>query len=1052
MTNSAARCSAAFGALTLGLIISAGAHGQTSATLQFNRDLRPILSQKCFQCHGPDNEHRKADLRLDVAEGIAAAFGGGLEKSEAWRRINSTDPDEQMPPPSARLEVKAAELETLRQWVVAGAKWEGHWAFVAPVKPGVPQLNMHERVANPIDAFILARLEQEKLSPAAMADRQRLLRRVTFDLTGLPPTIAEIDAFVADASPDAYEKVVDRLFASQHFGERMAVAWLDAARYGDTSVFHADGPRAMWPWRDWVIRAFNNNMPYDQFTVEQLAGDLLPNATLEQKIATGFNRNNATTDEGGAIAEEFRVEYAIDRVKTTSMVWLGLTMECAQCHDHKYDPISQRDYYRFFAYFNQSSDPGMQTRGGNQAPLVNVLDATAVAQAAALKRRLTTLEAQLAQQAQKSQPQFEAWVKEAAAMVKVRPHLPANPLLHLALDEQTGSDVSFLAGDTTRAAKVDGKAGWGEGKHAGGFHFAGGNFIDVGDIGNLERNEAFSYGAWIKPSGGGNGAAIARMDDNGGHRGYDLFVTNNRVAVHIIHSWPKNAIKINTEGTLKPDTWQHVLVTYDGSSKAAGIKVYFDGKSQPWTIEQDGLTDTIRTDKPLYLGRRNPGAPYTGGVDDVRFYSRALSDAEVLALAGNDPISPLLAKDSTTWSKAERDILVAHYLHNYDSAYQDLMKELANLQGQIAASEKPVSTVMVMQDVSSPRQTFILDRGNYHSPKQDQPVEPGVPAPFPPLPSDAPPNRLGLARWIVRPDHPLTARVAVNRWWEMLMGVGLVRSVEDFGAQGEMPSHEALLDWLATDFVEHGWDVKRALKQIVMSHTYRQSSRVSRELLERDPDNRLLARGPRFRLSGEFIRDNALAASGLIVPTIGGPSVKPYQPAGLWEEVSIGGDRFVQDHGEKLYRRSLYTYLKRSAPPPTMQIFDAPTREKCVLRRSRTNTPLQALVTLNDPQFVEAARVLAERTMKHGGATLDEQIVYAYRLASGLQPSPLALTTLKQSHASELAIFQADLERAKKLLAIGESKRDESLDAAQHAALSVVCSMILNLDVTLTRS
>lgn len=1052
MKNSAACHFAALWAFTLSFVVSATAAGQTSPDVKFNREVRPLLSQKCFQCHGPDETHRKADLRLDTAEGIATAFAGGLEKSEAWRRITSNDPDEQMPPPTSRLEFKAGELETVRRWILAGAKWEGHWAFVAPVKPDVPKVALQDRVANPIDAFILERLEQEKLSPAPEADRERLLRRVTFDLTGLPPTIAEIDAFVADTSPHAYEKVVDRLLASQHFGERLAVVWLDAARYGDTSVFHADGPRSMWPWRDWVIRAFNSNMPYDRFTIEQLAGDLLPQATLEQKIATGFNRNNATTDEGGAIAEEFRVEYAIDRVKTTSLVWLGLTMECAQCHDHKYDPISQRDYYRFFAYFNQSSDPGMQTRGGNQAPLVNVPDAAAVAQTIALKQRLSALEAQLAQYGQSALPKFEAWAKDAAAVAKDSPQLPANPLAHLALDEQAGSEVSVVAGDTTRKAKVDGKAGWGEGKHAGGFHFAGGNFIDVGDIGNFERSDAFSYGAWIKPSGGGNGAAIARMDDNGGHRGYDLFVASNRIAVHIIHAWPSNAIKINTETALKPNAWQHVFVTYDGSSKAAGIKVYFDGKPQPWTIEQDKLTDTIRTDKGLYLGRRNPGAPYTGGVDDVRIFGRALNEAEVLALAGNDPIRPLLAKTPSAWTKAERNILVEHYLHNHDADYQRLEKELSALKGQIATAEKPVSTVMVMQDVGSPRPTFILDRGNYHSPKKDQPVEPGVPASFPPLPSDAPPNRLGLAQWIVRPDHPLTARVAMNRWWEMLMGAGLVRSVEDFGAQGEMPSHEGLLDWLATDFVEHGWDVKRALKQIVMSNTYRQSSRVTRELVERDPDNRLLARGPRFRLAGEFIRDNALAASGLLVPTIGGPSVKPYQPAGLWEEVSIGGDRFVQDHGEKLYRRSLYTYLKRSAPPPTMLIFDAPTREKCVLRRSRTNTPLQALVTLNDPQFVEAARVLAERAMKQGGATIDEQISYAYRLASGLRPSPLTLSTLKQSHANELTVFQKDLERAKKLLAIGESKRDESLDAAQHAALSVVCSMILNLDVTLTRS
>jgi hypothetical protein len=1035
----------------LSLVVASTAFGQTAATPRFNADIRPLLSQNCFQCHGPDPKHREADLRLDTAEGIAQAFSGGTQKSEGWQRITTSDPDLQMPPPSSHKELRPAEIEMLRRWIVAGASWEGHWAFQSPVKPEIPQVKAQVRVKNPIDAFILARLEQEKLSPSPEADRERLLRRVTFDLTGLPPSLEEIDAFLADASPDAYEKVVDRLLASQHYGERMAVAWLDAARYGDTSVFHADGPRDMWPWRDWVIQAFNNNQPYDQFTIEQLAGDLLPDASLEQKIATGFNRNNATTDEGGAIAEEFRVEYAIDRVKTTSLVWLGLSLECAQCHDHKYDPISQEDYYRFYAYFNQAADPGMQTRGGNQAPLVNVLDREAIAKAESIKQELAGLQQRQAQHAKQALPQFEKWAQQAAVAAKEQPRLPDDLHAYLPLDESEGAEAKVFVGAENRQAKVSGKPQWETGKQAGAFALAGGNYLDAGDVGDFERNQAFSYGAWLKPGGGGNGAVLARMDDGNAHRGYDLFVTGNRVAVHIIHAWPNNAIKINTKGVLKPDAWQHVFVTYDGSSKAAGIQVYFDGQPQEWTIEQDRLSETIRTDKPLYLGRRNPGAPFTGGVDDVRLYGRALTQAEVLALAGSDPIGPLLAKSPAEWNDVERTTLLEHYLQNHDEPYRQLGQQIANLKSSIAASEKPVSTVMVMQDVPSPRATFVLDRGNYHSPNKDQPVEPGVLTELAPLPEDAPGNRLGLAQWLVRPDHPLTARVAVNRWWEMLMGTGLVRSVEDFGAQGEMPSHPALLDWLAVDFVEHGWDVKRTLKQIVMSNTYRQSSRVTPELLERDPENRLLARGPRFRLQGEFIRDNALSASGLLVPTIGGPSVKPYQPPGLWQEVSINNIRFEQDHGEKLYRRSLYTYIKRSAPPPAMLIFDAPSREKCVLRRSRTNTPLQALVTMNDPQFVEAARVLAEQALKQGGATLDEQITFAYRRVTGLQPSALVLETLKQSHAAELEVFAADSERAKKLLAIGESKRDEALDAAQHAALSVICSMILNLDVTLTR-
>jgi len=1034
-------------------MVSAASTAAAEDRVRFNRDIRPLLSANCFQCHGPDANHRKADLRLDTEDGVNTAFVPyELEGSMAWNRITSDDPDVQMPPPDSHKQLKADQIALIRKWIEQGAQWEGHWAFIPPVKPEIPQVRQMGYVRNPIDAFIQARLEAEGLSPSGEADRERLLRRVTLDLTGLPPTIEQIDAFLADDSPDAYEKVVDRLLASSHFGERMALMWMDAARYGDTSVFHADGPRDMWPWRDWVIDAYNDNKPFDEFTVEQLAGDLLPNATLDQKIATGFNRNNATTDEGGAIAEEFRVEYAVDRVKTTSMVWLGLTMECGQCHDHKYDPISQRDYYRFYAYFNQAADPGMQTRRGNQAPLVNVVDHIAQERAEQLKKQLPELEARLQKRRDEAREAFLAWAADAAKTAKDQPLLPGDMHAHLPLDQQAGDEAVVFAGDEQNKAKVHGKAAWIEGKQGRAFKCDGGNYIDAGELANFERTDAFSYGAWIKPQGKAGGAPIARMDDRNGHRGFDLYASGGKVAVHLINSWPNNALKVTTKASLKPDQWQHVFVTYDGSSKAAGIKIYFDGEPQAWDIEQNRLSATIRTDKPLYIGRRNPGSPFKGAVDDVRIYDRRLTETEVKALAGSDAIGPLLAKGEDNWSDAERQTLLTHYLTNHDDAYQQLGTEIARVKADIAAAEKPISTVMVMKDVSKPRMTYVLDRGHYASPKKDSPVEPGVPEVFPQPPEDAPANRLGLARWLVQEDHPLTARVAVNRYWHMLFGTGLVKTVEDFGAQGEWPSHPALLDWLAVDFVESGWDIKRMIKQMVMSHTYRQSSRVTPELLHHDPENRLLARGPRFRLQGEFIRDNALAASGLLVKKIGGPGVKPYQPPGLWNEVSLSGNvRFKQDQGEKLYRRSMYTYWKRSAPAPSMTIFDAPTREKCTLRRSRTNTPLQALVTLNDPQFVEAARALAQRTMTEGGDTLEDQIAYAYRLAAGVRPSPAAVAVLKTAYEQELAVFQDDVERAKKLLSIGESKRDENLDPAQHAAMSVVCSMILNLDAVITR-
>lgn len=1027
---------------------------QSSPTLAadvplFNRDIRPILSSTCFQCHGPDDKHREADLRLDDEEGVVKAFSGSVAKSEAWQRIISNDPDTRMPPVDSHLELKPEQIAMLKAWIESGAKWEGHWSFIAPQKPPVPATSKPDWVKNPIDAFILKRLEEQELSPSDPAQLERVLRRVTFDLTGLPPTISEIDQFLADAKVDpnvAYEKVVDRLLASKHFGERMALMWMDAARYGDSSVFHADGPRDMWPWRDWTINAYNANKPFDEFTVEQIAGDLIPDSTLEQKIATGFNRNNATTDEGGAIAEEFRVEYAVDRVKTTSMVWMGLSLECAQCHNHKYDPITMEDYYRFFAYFNQAADPGMQTRRGNQTPIVDVFDPDRVSQAAILKQKLPTLEAKRDERGKAVEPDFVAWLEKESANAEGKSFLPTGAVAHLPLDES----LDDLA-DSNRKVTIKGTTKWADGKFGKAFDCDASNWVDAGQLGDFDTKDGFSYGCWIKPKGNATGVPIARMNDGNGYRGYDIYCTNGGVAVHIINSWPTNAIKVNTKGKLKKDEWQHVFVTYDGSSKAAGVKIYFDGKPQEWTIEQDRLSATIRAKTPFQLGRRSSGSGFKGLIDDVYVFDRTLSESEVLALAGADPIAPLLAMKADERSPDQVAVLRNFYLTNHDKPWQEAAKELRDLKAKIAESEKPVSTVMVMQDVPQMRQTFILDRGQYTSPKQDSPVNPGVLSALPPLPPEAPTNRLGLAQWLVQKDHPLTARVTVNRYWYMLFGTGLVKTLEDFGSQGEWPSHPALLDWLAVDFVESGWNIKRMLKQMVMSSTYRQSSRVTKELLERDPENRLLARGPRFRLQGEFIRDNALAASGLLLAKIGGPGVKPYQPDGLWNEVSLSGEKFTRDNGEKLFRRSMYTYWKRSSPAPSLTIFDAPTREKCSLTRSRTNTPLQALVTLNDVQFVEASRALAERALKQGGETLDAQIDYAYRLASGVRPKSFVREILKQAYHDELKLFQADKERATTLISTGESPRDETLDPAVHAAMSIVTSMILNLDEILTR-
>ena len=1025
--------------------------------VSFNRDIRPILSDKCFRCHGPDEHDRAADLRLDTFEGATAeregSFAikpGSLDASLLWERVNSNDADARMPPPDSHKELSKREIQLLGKWIESGAEYEGHWAFIAPQKTNVPKV-LDRFGQNPIDAFVYHRIREAGLEPADRASKEILIRRATLDLTGLPPTLAEIDAFLADNSANAYEKLIDRLLASKRFGERIALDWMDAARYGDTSVFHADGPRDMWVWRDWVIDAYNDNLPYNEFTRHQIAGDLVAGSSWKEQVATGFLRNNASTDEGGLIEEEYRVEYAVDRVKTTSMVFLGLSMECAQCHDHKYDPIPQKDYYRFFAYFNQSADPGRQTRNGNQAPIVEVPDETKLARLPEIEKQLSTVETALKSVRKAAEPRFEKWLAEMEAKPNKGQQLPGGLVAHLTLDEKKGRKVAQAVGGKTGSVK--GQPKWGEGKVNGAFHTDGRTFIDAGDIGDFESNQAFSYGCWFKADDRVVGAPIARMHDGNGYRGYDIHLSGNRLEMHLIHKWQDNAFKVSAEAPMKPKTWHHAFVTYDGSGKPEGVKLYLDGKHlKKVTFPANTLRgDSVRTKKTFTIGRRTSGSQFTGWVDDVRVYERQLSDSEVGQLAGIDTISPLLAIARDKRAPEQTQQLRDHYLKTVDEAFQQTSSQIAKLRAEQAALKKPKSTVMVMQDLPKGRMTYVLKRGQYDAPDKEQPVEPTTPGFLPSLGSQ-PKNRLGLANWLVDKSNPLTARVTVNRFWKMFFGKGIVKTVEEFGVQGEWPSHPELLDWLAVDFQESGWDTKRLIKMMLMSEAYRQSSRSTPTQLEIDPENRLLSHGPRFRLQGEFVRDQALAISGLLVPTIGGPGVKPYQPDGLWNEVSLNkGLRFRRDSGEKLYRRSMYIYWKRSAPHPVMTLFDAPTREKCSVRRNTTNTPLQALVLMNDPQFLEASRFLAERILKEGGATEDDRLAFAYRTVTGRKPTAQTIEVMRTALAKELGAFNSDKDRAMKLLTIGEKKRDESLDVVRHAAWTMLSSMLLNLDATVTR-
>jgi hypothetical protein len=1043
--------------LMLGALLASAADD----TVDFNFDVRPILSSNCFHCHGPDSHSRKAKLRLDTRQGAVELRKGNraidpddLANSDFIARIRSTDPDEMMPPPDSHRNLTPQQIDILERWVRQGADYQTHWAFLPPEKSKLPAIPAGAKAHNAIDHFVASKLPKQTLSQSPEAEKTALIRRVTFDMTGLPPTPAEVDAFLADSAANAYETVVDRLLRSPHFGERMALAWMDAARYGDTSVMHADGPRTMWPWRDWVIRAYNDNKPFDDFTVEQLAGDLLPDATVDQKLATGFNRNHATSDEGGAFAEELRVDYVVDRVQTTANVWLALSMECSQCHEHKYDPISQREYYQFFAYFNNTADPGMQSRKGNQKPVVEVPDTSHKDALAKIAKEREALQAKMDARRKAVDTDLMLWIAEQEGQFEagLEPPMPAGLIHHFPLDEKKGQQLRDAVGGAV--AKVGGKHQVAKREDSPCLKLDN-NTIDFAKTATtLEYNKPLTMAAWVKPPNNGAGAIFGKMDNGNAYRGFDLWMQGGVIGTHLVHKWPDNAIKVVTKEKLKVNAWQHVAVTYDGSGKSAGVKIYVDGVHKPHNVEQDDLTATMQNTLPFRIGaRHNASHVRNMHVDDIRLYSRALNAREVSRIqSGGDVLRELLSVPVATRTNDQHNAIAGIYLAEHDAPYQALLKQQAD----IGAREAKLTTTggitsMIMQDNSKRRVTYILDRGQYDSPIKEEEIPPGVPAFLPGMPEDAPSNRLGLARWLVKDDHPLTARVAVNRYWAMLFGTGIISSVMDFGNQGDLPSHPELLDWLAVDFMESGWDIKHTLKQMVMSATYRQSSAIRAEQLGIDPNNRMLASSPRFRLQGEFIRDNALAVSGLLVSTVGGAGVKPYQPDGLWNEVSLnGGLRFKRDSGEKLYRRSMYTYWKRSAPVPSMTIFDAPSREKCVVQRARTNTPLQALVTLNDVQFVEASRHLAERAMK-ADAEFAGRVNQIFRLCASRSANAAEIAICREVFDAQLAVFKADPEAAKKHLSLGESKRDESMDAAEHAAWTVLSTMIMNMDEVLTR-
>jgi len=1044
----------AWGLVLPALALAADQHEQ----VQFNRDVRPILSNNCFACHGPDEGQRQAELRLDTEAGLYArrdgysiVAAGDSRQSELFARVSSTDADLQMPPADSGHQLTSAQIETIGRWIDQGAEFQGHWSFIKPERPPPPEVGEGAWVVNPIDRFILARLVEQGVAHSPPAERTTLLRRVTLDLTGLPPTLAELDAFVSDSALDAYEKAVQRLLDSPRYGEQMARHWLDAARYGDTHGLHLDNERSIWPYRDWVISAFNRNQPFDEFTLWQLAGDLLPNSTLEQKIATGFNRCNVTTSEGGAIPEEYRVKYAIDRVETMSTVWMGLTTGCAVCHEHKFDPISQTEFYRLFAYFDSLDENPMDGNALLPPPVIKVPTPKEQSQLYCHRAEIVALEEQASQRAADSTADQTAWEAGRIAELGTKTVAPAGAIIHLPFDDDDTKRVAN-AGTLAGSGEVKGNARSLEGKTGNAIRLYGKSHIVFPEAGNFERSDAFSYGAWIKATDLGAMAVLSRMDDGNANRGYDLYISDGRVYAHLIHRWPENAIRVNSKEQYPLKEWHHLMVSYDGSSKASGVKLFVNGEPCETVITHDTLTETIRTEKPLHVGRRNPGAGFKGEIDDLRVYDRSLSAAEAAATANGDPYDALLAVGVGERTSEQLKALRKHYLEQHDETYRGLQEQLTAARQREKKLNDSIPSTMITKEMAEPRETFFLIRGAYDRPG-DQ-VEPGVPAALPPLPANAPPNRLTLARWLVDSEHPLTARVLVNRFWQQYFGTGLVATTEDFGSQGEWPTHPALLDWLAVEFVESGWDVKHLQRLIVTSATYRQSAQLTPKLERLDPENRLYARGPRFRMDAEMVRDNALATSGLLVERVGGPSVKPYQPGGLWEAVgytSSNTAKFKRDDGTALYRRSMYTFWKRTSSPPSMSIFDAPSRESCTVRRARTNTPLQALVLMNDQQFVEASRRLGERIMNEAGSTFSDRIAFGFRLATSRPPGPDEIDVLEHLFREHLSEFQQHPQRAKQLIEVGESPRDESLDTAELAAWTMISNLILNLDESVTK-
>ncbi len=1035
------------------------AYEELPEVIDYNFHIKPIISDRCYACHGPDKETRKAGLRLDIEEnafstlesGARAFVHGKISKSEAIARMLSADPEKQMPPPESKLALDPKEIATIIKWVEQGAEWKPHWSFIPPERTGIPDNFPGEwQPKNEVDHFIFERLALEKLSPSPPADKERLLRRVTMDLTGLPPTLSEIEDFMNDQSENAYEKVVDRLLASDAHAERLAMEWMDVSRYADSHGLHADGYRYMWPWRDWVIKAFKENMGYDQFVTWQLAGDLLPDATQDQILATAFHRNNPMTAEGGVIDEEWRVEYVADRTNTTATAFMGLTMECARCHDHKFDPISSKEYYQLSAFFNQMAELGMTGDDGNFGPQLLMTTQQDEEKIAEIRQMINQKELQLDDQYKSIDVTDSRSIPQLHSIPELAVYHPF---------EKTGKsekDGYFLDGNKNSRSRKEPVLL--QGKHESAIKLTG-EYDDVRleETGIYEAYDEFSAGAWINTSKRKKDHLQTIMGNTGQKnnfwRGWDFQLSpTNQVSLRLIHSLPDNYIQVTTKDSVRLNEWTHIMFTYDGSMKAAGIKLFINGKEAESIVDFDHLYkgiypirvgDHTKEDRALRVGRSYRAHTgefglFKGLLDELRVYSKELTPLEVMVVSKVD--------------EKPDDALIKSHNQDRHPAIISQKTSIRESNKKLLDVVDEIPEVMVMGDMEEPRTTYLLNRGQYDA--RGEEVTANTPEQVLPFPEDLPRNRLGLAKWLFMDENPLTARVAVNRYWQMIFGNGIVNTANDFGSQGSLPTHPELLDWLAVEFKESGWDVRRLLKLVVMSATYRQSSKMREELEQKDPQNILLARSPSYRWPAEMIRDNALAASGLLVKDIGGKSVKPYQPDSLWIELGNFSHvllYFVQDHGEDLYRRSMYTFIRRTSPPPYMTTFDVAPRSVCVVKREITNTPLQALNLMNDPQFVEAAKVLAERVMKEGPQDQEQQISQAFRLVTSREPNTEEMKILTGIYEREEQRFNDTRGAAHDLLNVGEYEIDGQLPANKLAAMTMVANTVLNLDEAYTK-